>query len=95
MSERDAIRTRLEARWHELLDHADESDDSGDHIGWARYYRAKADGLAEAMQLLDSESHSNPAEDTTNVPPNTCPVCGIPYRRHPTNWCLPTPKDSA
>lgn len=48
---KDGLPGALHKRWQELLDHADESDGTGEHVGFARHYRAKAEGVAEAEKI--------------------------------------------
>lgn len=50
----ERVRADLEERWRKLLEHADESDGTGEHVGFARYYRAKADGYSEALKVWDT-----------------------------------------
>jgi hypothetical protein len=53
LREWDAARDEMAARIAALRKLADEADEDGDHIGFARRYRALADGLSEAHRLTD------------------------------------------
>jgi hypothetical protein len=43
-------------RFRACLNLADDADTDGDHIGWARHYRAVATGLGEAHRLIEAHN---------------------------------------
>jgi hypothetical protein len=48
-------RSRIAALWSEYLDRADNADDEGTHVGFARYYRSVGFGLELALNILDDQ----------------------------------------
>jgi hypothetical protein len=67
----DEARFEIAQRMSALYDLADEADDDGSHIGLARIHRAMAQGVSEALLILDrcKEQHETAVPSSADPPP--------------------------
>lgn len=49
-----AARIEIERQWQAQLDQAADDDDDGAHVGLARHSRAVAQGMGDALRILDA-----------------------------------------